>query len=87
MGVQGRMGLPQHVDRVALLQTPELAQGDIYAVVTPQPGHFDAEIVDTKGNCYLRLSGYRTVAIPNAVDADRLKALQSRMSGVAILAA
>jgi NAD(P)-dependent dehydrogenase (short-subunit alcohol dehydrogenase family) len=87
MGVQGRMGLPQHIDWVALLHAPDLAQGDIYAVVTPHPGYFDAEIVDTKGNCYLRLNGYRTVAIPNAVDADRLKALQSRMSGVAVLAA
>lgn len=87
MGVQGRMGLPQQVGRVALLQAPDPAQGDIYAVVTPHSGYFDAGVVDTKGNCYLRLSGYRTVAIPNAVDADRLKALQSRMLGVAILAA
>jgi hypothetical protein len=36
--------------------------------------------VDTKGNCYLQLSGYRTVAVPGAVDAERLKALQAAMS-------
>jgi NAD(P)-dependent dehydrogenase (short-subunit alcohol dehydrogenase family)/acyl carrier protein len=82
MGTQGRMGLPQHVDGVALLRAPELADTRLYAVVTPNPdcGSFDAEVVDAKGNRYLQLSGYRTVAIPNAVDAERLKALRAAMS-------
>ena len=89
MGVQGRMGLPQQVRRVCLLRSPDLAEGHLYAVVTPLPdqGCFDAEVLDTKGNCYLHLSGYRTVAIPDAVDAERLKALQSLMSGEAVMAA
>ena len=39
MGVQGRMGLPQHVDRVSslLLPVPESADDRLYAVVTPDP--------------------------------------------------
>ena len=51
-------------------------------MVTPDPdrGSFDAEVVDAKGNRYLHLSGYRTVAVPNAVDAEPLKALQAAMS-------
>jgi NAD(P)-dependent dehydrogenase (short-subunit alcohol dehydrogenase family)/acyl carrier protein len=82
MGTQGKMGLPQHIDRVTLLSDPERAMGPVYAVVTPNPSQasFDAEIVDAKGNRYLQLRGYRTIEIPNAVDAERLKALQAAMS-------
>jgi NAD(P)-dependent dehydrogenase (short-subunit alcohol dehydrogenase family) len=90
MGAQGRMGLPQHIDRVSslLLPAPESADTRLYAVVTSDPGrgNFDAEVVDTKGNRYLHLSGYRTVAVPNAVDAEGLKALQAAMSLDAVAA-
>jgi acyl transferase domain-containing protein/acyl carrier protein/NAD(P)-dependent dehydrogenase (short-subunit alcohol dehydrogenase family) len=84
MGTQGRMGLPQHIDCVSSLLLPasDLADTRLYAVVNcdQSGGSFDAEVVDTKGNRYLHLSGYRTVAVPNAVDAERLKALQAAMS-------
>jgi hypothetical protein len=84
MGAQGRMGLPQHVDSVSssLLVIPESADTRLYALVTPDPdrGTFDAEVLDTKGNRYLQLSGYRTVAVPNAMDAELLKPLQVAMS-------
>jgi len=85
MGTQGRMGLPQHIDCVSsssLLRAPESADTRLYAVVTSDwdRGSFDAEVVDTKGNRYLHLGGYRTVAVPGAVDAERLKALQAAMS-------
>ncbi len=90
MGAQGRMGLPQRIDRVSslLLPAPDSADTRLYAVVTSDPGrgNFDAEVVDTKGNRYLHLSGYRTVAVPNAVDAERLKALQAAMSLEAVAA-
>jgi acyl transferase domain-containing protein/NAD(P)-dependent dehydrogenase (short-subunit alcohol dehydrogenase family)/acyl carrier protein len=89
MGVQGRMGLPQHIDRVSLLRAPELAEGRLYAVVTPDPRResFDAEIVDAAGNRFIQLNGYRTVAFPNAVDAERVKPLQALMSIEASVAA
>jgi hypothetical protein len=83
MGVEGRMGLPQHIDRVSLFVCdPEEAEGQLYAVVTPNPfdGRFDAEVVNAKGTRYLKLSGYRTVAVPGAVDAGRLEALRAAMS-------
>ncbi|MBI3475623.1 MAG: SDR family NAD(P)-dependent oxidoreductase [Acidobacteria bacterium] len=82
MGIAGRMVLPRHIDRVSLLRDPEQAPGRTYAVVTPDPTNnsFDAEIVDTQGNVYLQLSGYRTVEIPNALNSERLKALQAAMS-------
>jgi acyl transferase domain-containing protein/NAD(P)-dependent dehydrogenase (short-subunit alcohol dehydrogenase family)/acyl carrier protein len=85
IGAQGRMGLPQHIDRVSsspLLLAPESADARLYAVVTPDRdrGSCDAEVVDAKGNRYLHLSGYRTVAVSSAVDAGRLKALRAAMS-------
>ena len=88
MGVQGRMGLPQHIDRVSLLREPERAESRLYGVVTPNPRDesFDAEVVDANGNRYVLLRGYRTVAVPGAVDARRLEALQAAMSSEAVAA-
>ncbi len=83
MGSQGRMGLPQHIDRVSslLLPIPETDDARLYAIIKSDGrGGFDAEVVDMKGNRYVEISGYRTVAIPSAVDAEGLKALQAAMS-------
>jgi hypothetical protein len=87
MGVEGRMGLPQHIDRVSLLRDPDEAEGRLFAIVSPnivspdqRTASFDAEVVDEKGNLYLQLSGYRTVVVPGAVDAGPLKVLQAAMS-------
>ena len=78
ISTQGRMGLPLHIDRVCVWPAPDRAEGPLYAVVTPHPhaGAFDAEVVDRAGNLYVDLCGYRTVALPDAIDADRLKAMQ-----------
>jgi NAD(P)-dependent dehydrogenase (short-subunit alcohol dehydrogenase family)/acyl carrier protein len=83
MGIEGRMGLPQHIDRVFLsVRDPERAEGRLYAVVTPNPreGSFDAQVVDATGTRYLQLTGYRTIAVPNAVDVERVKVLHAAMS-------
>jgi 3-oxoacyl-(acyl-carrier-protein) synthase/NAD(P)-dependent dehydrogenase (short-subunit alcohol dehydrogenase family)/acyl carrier protein len=89
LGVESRMGLPQHVRELGLYRAPTSAEDRLYAVVTRNEGEgsFDAEVLDTRGNCYLRLTCYQTVAIPNAVDAKPLKALQEIMSGDALLVA
>ena len=82
MGSQGHMGLPQHIDCVSLLKPiPESTDTVLYAVVTPNPsqGSCDAEVVDAKGNCYLQLTSYRTVAVPSAIDAERVKPLHAAM--------
>ncbi|HEX6502538.1 MAG TPA: SDR family NAD(P)-dependent oxidoreductase [Terriglobales bacterium] len=88
LGVQGRMGLPQHVHEVRLERSPELAEGRLYATVTPDPnnGGFDVEVIDAAGNRYLHLTGYRTVALPNGVNAEALRELQSIMSLEAVAA-
>jgi acyl transferase domain-containing protein len=89
MVVQGRMGLPLHIDRVSVLRAPEPAEGRLYAVVTPdrETGNFDAEVVNTAGKRYLQLSGYRTVALPNAVDPESLRAFQTLLSAESVAAA
>jgi NAD(P)-dependent dehydrogenase (short-subunit alcohol dehydrogenase family) len=78
MGVHNRMGLPLHVEQVCWSRSPQLAEGPLYAVVTPdEPKEsFDADVVDTAGNLYLRVSGYRTVALPNSVDLEPLRAMR-----------
>jgi hypothetical protein len=88
MGVQGRMGLPLRIHEVRLLRAPDAGAGPLYAVITPDPEHgrFDAEIVDAAGSVYLQLSGYSTVAFPDAVDATALKALRAAMSLEAVAA-
>ncbi len=82
MGAHSRMGLPQYVRQVSELRAPQLAEGRLYAIVTPHPeqGTFDAEVVDAAGNRYVRLGGYSTATVPNGLDDESLKALQVLMS-------
>ncbi len=81
MATQGRMGLPLHIDAVRVWPLPDGFKDQIFAVVTPIPEDgFDAQVVDTAGNRLVQLSGYRTVAIPKAIDAESLNALQSLVS-------
>jgi hypothetical protein len=48
-------------------------------VITPDSseGSFDAEVVDTAGNRYVQLRGYKMVAHPDAVDVEPLRALHA----------
>jgi hypothetical protein len=77
-----RMGLPLYVHQVSWSRAPELAEGPLFAVVTPDAKgeSFDAEVVDKRGNRYLQMSGYRTVTLPDSVDAEPLHALQHVMA-------
>jgi acyl transferase domain-containing protein len=79
MSALGRMGLPQYIREVRLLRTPDSTADGLYAEVKPSPdqGSFDAEVVDAAGNQYVQLLGYRTVALPNIVDAEPLKELHA----------
>ena len=82
IGKEGSMGLPRLVNCVTSPCGASLPDTRLYAVITPDPasGSFDAEVVDASGKRYVQLSGYRTVATPNAVNADQLKALRNVMS-------
>jgi hypothetical protein len=88
MGTCHRMGLPQFVQNVAWSRDPQLAEGKLYALVTPHPDQdsFDAEVVDQKGNRYVCLAGYRTAQLPDSLDAEWLKNLETLMSPEAVAA-
>jgi Polyketide synthase dehydratase len=79
---EGRMALPQHIDHVSFCGTAAEPVGALYAVVTPHSDYasFDAEVVDAAGSSYISLSGYRTVALPDAIDAEPFKALHAFMA-------
>jgi acyl transferase domain-containing protein/acyl carrier protein len=88
ISVQDSFGLPQHLDRVCPYRPANGATGALYAVVTFDAGHgsFDADVLDSSGNCYVHLSGYHTIAVPGRVDAEPLKALPlGRESGEKLL--
>jgi acyl transferase domain-containing protein/acyl carrier protein len=76
LGTAGQMGLPTHVDLVAHYGGAD-DHGPLWAVVRPRPdgpgeAAVDAEVVDGEGRVRLRLEGYRTTALPGAVDAQAL---------------
>jgi len=86
MAAQSRMGLPWQVRGVSWLRSPHLTEDAFYALVTPNPeqGTFDAEVVDSHGNRYLRLDGYRTAELSSSVESEPLKALQEALSAATL---
>jgi hypothetical protein len=81
MGTTGRMGLPQHIDRVTTFRSLDSANGDrLYAVATPSERGYDARIVDDAGRVYVRLEGYRTATVPTGVASDLLAPLSRAMA-------
>jgi hypothetical protein len=83
------MGLPLHIDRLTFSNNiSESIAHQLYAVVTRNPEHagFDAEILDASGTRYLHLTGYQTIQLPDAIDAQKLKALQAAMASDLIAA-
>jgi hypothetical protein len=86
IGVLGRMGLPRHLDRVSVWCTPDEGADPLFALVTPGPdgGSFDADVVDSAGRCYARVSGYRTVTFRENVAAEAFEALRERPAMMAM---
>jgi len=81
IGTTGRMGLPQHIDQVKIVQAADQAEGRLHAMVTPKEGgkSFDAYVADEAGNLYVVLRGYRTAELPDDVDPDKRKPLRAAM--------
>jgi hypothetical protein len=81
MGTTGKMGLPQHIDRVTTFRSLDSANGDrLYAVATPRDDGYDASIVDQAGRVYVRLEGYRTATLPAEVAGELLAPLSRAMA-------
>jgi hypothetical protein len=78
VAAKSRMGLPYHVGRVCIFDSPERAHGRLRSVVSQRAeGGFDASVVDEKGHVYISVQGYRTMALPEAVAPGLLKPLQA----------
>jgi len=78
---EATMGLPYQVGRVTVPADSHLPHGRLIAVVTRNPrGGFDAQVVDEKGQIALAIEGYRTMAMPEAVDPTLLEPLRKAMN-------
>jgi hypothetical protein len=79
LGAHGRMALPLRVDRVTVFQpaTP-VADTPLYAVTRPSG---EARVVDSEGNVYVTLSGYRTIELPGGLDPERIAPLRAAVIG------
>jgi acyl transferase domain-containing protein/acyl carrier protein/NAD(P)-dependent dehydrogenase (short-subunit alcohol dehydrogenase family) len=65
------MALPAAIGSVTIYRHPESAEGRrLYALVTAinNGSSYDAHVVDTDGNVYVELRGYRTVRLPGEVN-------------------
>ena len=79
-GVDGRFGLPASIGRVEKLKEPSVVNAQFFTVVRHGNGGsgFDAEVVDEKGEVYLRMQDYHTAELPGAAEAaaiDPIKAV------------
>jgi NAD(P)-dependent dehydrogenase (short-subunit alcohol dehydrogenase family) len=89
LGTTGRMALPTHVDRVRIYPSADEA-GPLWAVVRRRPTAspedvltLDAEVVDRHGRVRLVLEGYRTIALPGAVDSEALAPITAALGKAA----
>jgi acyl transferase domain-containing protein/NAD(P)-dependent dehydrogenase (short-subunit alcohol dehydrogenase family)/acyl carrier protein len=75
---QSRMGLPYGFQELKIVSSLENAPGAaLLSIVDTHPdGTYDAEVVDDKGKIYMTLRGYRTMDLPDAVQADQLAPIQ-----------
>lgn len=81
MAVKSRMGLPYQIGQVNVLRTPVGAKTRLYAVTKSKDDEsFDAQVIDEKGNVYITLTGYRTMALPESIDVALLQPLKNAMS-------
>ncbi len=80
LATRARMGLPYRVDRLDIHKPSETLPSRLHSVVTPNvDGGFDACVVDSEGNVWLSLCGYRTMELPDPIDDSLLAPLRVAM--------
>jgi acyl transferase domain-containing protein len=75
----GSMGLPTRIARVVFLGTGEPAGATARVAPRADGRGFDAVVLDAEGGVRLRVSGYATAALPQALDADLLAPLRAAL--------
>ena len=79
LGVDGRFGLPAKIGRVQKLREPSVVKAQLFTVVRHSNGGpgFDADVVDEKGDVYLRLHDYETAELPGAAEAVPIEPIKA----------
>ena len=71
MAETARMGLPYHIDRLTFHRSRLGEDGGFTALVEEaEEGGFDVDVTDDASQVTLSLRGYRTSALPEALDSD-----------------
>jgi len=78
LALESHLGLPNAFQELQIVASPEKAPGATFFSIVDltEDGAYNAEVVDDKGNLYLILRGYRTMDLPDSVQADLLEPLQ-----------
>ena len=80
VGQAGQLGLPAHVDQVSTLHRP-LPDSELFAVAhQAEDGSFDCQVVDSEGDVVVRVKGYRTIVLGNALPAELQQPIHAAMS-------
>jgi acyl transferase domain-containing protein/acyl carrier protein/NAD(P)-dependent dehydrogenase (short-subunit alcohol dehydrogenase family) len=80
LATQSRLGLPYRVKRLVVHKSSDAAQTKLHAIIDPdENGGFDARVVDSKGNAWLSLTGYHTMALPDPIDNALLEPLRKAL--------
>lgn len=69
IGHDGRYALPLHIDRLSG-KGRAAGTGEVYATAVPGDAGFSCAVVDDAGDVVVRLEGYRTVELPDALADD-----------------
>jgi hypothetical protein len=84
IGQTGRLALPAHADLIRTLRRPA-AGGPLFAVVHPaSDGSFDCRVVDSAGGVLVRIDGYRTVPLPDAISGGLQAPIRAALRGDAV---
>jgi hypothetical protein len=81
----GELALPSAVEAVRLVRDPNHVGGGLHAVLRVREGDgapvFDGYVADGEGQVVLRLTGYRTIALPVPMPQDVRDPLQAALAG------
>jgi len=79
LGVDGRFGLPSHIQRVQKLKEASPKDRPFFTIVrhSESGSGFDADVVDESGEVYIRLTDYRTAELPGAASTLPTEAIKT----------
>lgn len=76
MGAKSKMGLPSQIAQLSIYNNIDEKKKTLTAVVNEvKDDAFNAKVVDSTGNVYLELKGYKTMQLPDPIDDKLLKPL------------